>query len=386
MSTHTIDNTKAHTVHPAERPTPAGFEDLLVTSGERSGATIAIAVHSTALGPALGGARLWHYGSDEDGIADATRLARAMTYKAAAAGLLLGGGKGVICSPVAHPEGELRRALLLDFGDAVASLGGRYVTAEDVGTAAADMAVITERTANVVGLPDERGGSGDPSPVTARGVLAAMRACLEHRFGSPAFVLRPTPADKVRTHDGTGGVHVCIVGAGHVGSRLATGLAEAGARLTISDLDPARKRLADHLGATWIDDPAEALLVDCDVLAPCALGGVLDAATVPRLRARIVCGAANNVLADEPMAAALAAREITYAPDFIANAGGLINVYAELHQLDARAAADLVEGIGTVTHVILESAERHGTTPLAEAQNLALRRLGGATLPLATGS
>ncbi len=282
-----------------------------------------------------------------------------MTYKAAAAGLLLGGGKGVICTPTAHPDGDLRRAMLLDFGDAVESLGGRYVTAEDVGTGAADMAVIAERTAHVVGLPDERGGSGDPSPVTARGVLAALRACLQHRFGSPS------PA----------GVRVCVVGAGHVGRRLATLLAEAGAEVTISDLDPSRRALADHLGAAWVD-PADAILADCDVLAPCALGGVLDAPTVDRLRCRVVCGAANNVLADDRLARTLATRDIVYAPDFIANAGGLINVYAELHQLDHQAVIDLVDGIGPTIRLILEAADRHGTTPLAEAQALALQRLG----------
>lgn len=352
MSTHTIQTRSSHS-------RPAGFEDLLVRSGERSGATIAIVVHSTALGPALGGARLWHYASDDDGIADARRLARAMTHKAAAAGLSLGGGKGVICAPTPHPEGELRRALLLDFGDAVESLDGRYITAEDVGTGAADMATIAERTTHVVGLPGERGGSGDPSPVTARGVLAALRACLQHRFGSP------DPA----------GVRVCIVGAGHVGGRLATLLAEGGAQLTIADIDPSRRRLADHLGATWIDDPAAALHVPCDVLAPCALGGVLDAPTVDRLRTTIVCGAANNVLAEDRLALSLAARQITYAPDFIANAGGLINVYAELHQLDRAAVADLVDGIGSTVLRILEAAESNGTTPLAEAQELARRRL-----------
>lgn len=350
-----------HTIHPQpsrSRP-PAGFEDLLVRSGERSGATIAIAVHSTVLGPALGGARLWHYASPDEGIADAQRLARAMTYKAAAAGLLLGGGKGVICAPTPHPEGDLRRLMLLDFGDAVESLGGRYVTAEDVGTGAADMAVIAERTAHVVGLPDERGGSGDPSPVTARGVLAALRACLGHRYGNSS------PA----------GVRVCVVGAGHVGGHLARLLAEAGAELTISDLDPSRRALADQLGAAWID-PAEAILADCDVLAPCALGGVIDAPTVARLRCAIVCGAANNVLADDRLALALASRDIVYAPDFIANAGGLINVYAELHELDHQAVLALVDGIGSTVRLILEGADRHGTTPLAEAQALALRRLG----------
>ncbi|MBS1887838.1 MAG: Glu/Leu/Phe/Val dehydrogenase [Actinobacteria bacterium] len=338
----------------------AGYEDLLVLEGARSGATIAIAVHSTALGPALGGARLWHYESAGEGIEDALRLARAMTYKAAAAGLRLGGGKGVICAPTAaRPEGELRRALLLDFGDAVASLDGRYVTAEDVGTDAADMAVIAERTSHVVGLPGERGGSGDPSPVTARGVLAALGACLEHRFGDPS------PA----------GRRVCVVGAGHVGGRLARLLADGGAELALSDVDPARRALAAELGADWLE-PGEAILDDCDVLAPCALGGVIDAATVGRLRCRIVCGAANNVLADERLAVDLARRGIVYAPDFIVNAGGLINVYAELHQLDHEAVTNLVDHIGATVGLVLEEADRNGTTPLAEAQALALQRLG----------
>jgi leucine dehydrogenase len=352
----------AHAVHPesSRLEPPAGFEDLLVLTGERSGVTIAIAVHSTALGPALGGARLWHYESIDDGVADARRLARAMTFKAAAAGLPLGGGKGVICAPTSHPEGDLRRAMLLDFGDAVESLGGRYVTAEDVGTGAADMAVIAERTSHVVGLANERGGSGDPSPVTARGVLAALRACLEHRFGNPS------PA----------GVRVCVVGAGHVGARLARLLADAGAELTISDVDPARRALADQLGAGWVD-PAEAILADCDVLAPCALGGVIDAPTVDRLDCAIVCGAANNVLAEDGVASALASRGIVYAPDFIANAGGLINVYAELEGLDHQAVTALVDGIGSTTRLILEAADRHGTTPLAEAKGQALSRLQG---------
>jgi leucine dehydrogenase len=348
------------------RPPEAGpdYEELRVVTGPRSGATIAIAVHSTALGPALGGARMWHYETPADGIEDALRLARAMTYKAAAAGLLLGGGKGVICAPMPHPEGALRRAMLLDFGDAVASLGGSYVTAEDVGTGAADMEVIAERTAHVVGLPDERGGSGDPSPVTARGVLSALRACLAHRFddASPA------------------GVRVCVVGVGHVGGRLARLLAAAGAELTISDVDPTRRALAEELGARWIE-PGEAILTECDVLVPCALGGVVDARTVDRLRCGIICGSANNVLADERLAIDLARRDIVYAPDFIVNAGGLINVYAELHHLDRQAVAALVDHIGAAIRLVLEAADRHGTTPLAEAQALALQRLRGAAAP-----
>lgn len=344
-----------------------GYEDLRVRSGPRSGVTIAIAVHSTALGPALGGARMWHYDSAAHGIEDALRLARAMTYKAAAAGLDLGGGKGVICAPAPErPAGELRRRMLLDFGDAVESLGGRYVTAEDVGTGADDMVAIAERTAHVVGLPPERGGRGDPSTPTARGVLAAIDACLEHRFGAAS----------------ASGARVCVVGAGSVGSRLARMLAGGGAELTISDIDPARRALAEELGATWAD-PEEAIVADCDVLVPCALGGAIDAAAIARLRCQIVCGSANNVLSDERLAGALAERGILFAPDFIANAGGLINVYAELRDLDAEVVLRLVDRIGPTMGRILEAAGRKGVTPLAAAQEQALERLRTATVAAA---
>jgi leucine dehydrogenase len=345
---------------------PSGYEDLLVLSGPRSGATIAIAVHSTALGPALGGVRMWHYDSAEQGVADALRLARAMTYKAAAAGLDLGGGKGVICTPGERPVGELRRRMLLDFGDAVESLEGRYVTAEDVGTGAADMVVIAERTAHVVGLPTERGGSGDPSPLTARGVLAAIGACLEHRFGEASV----------------SGMRICVVGVGSVGSKLARMLAGAGAELAISDIDPRARILAEELGATWVD-PEEAISAHCDVLAPCALGGAIDAATIARLRCQIVCGSANNVLSDERLAGVLAGRGILYAPDFIANAGGLINVYAELQDLDGEVVLRLVDQIGSTARRILETADRKGVTPLAAAQEQALERLQAATVAAA---
>jgi leucine dehydrogenase len=345
----------------------SGYEDLRVLSGSRSGTTIAIAVHSTALGPALGGVRMWHYDSAEQGVADALRLARTMTYKAAAAGLDLGGGKGVICTPTRErPMGELRRRMLLDFGDAVESLEGRYVTAEDVGTGAADMVVIAERTAHVVGLPTERGGSGDPSPLTARGVLAAIGACLDHRFGKASV----------------SGVRICVVGVGNVGSRLARMLAGAGAELAISDIDPRARMLAEELGAAWID-PEEAISARCDVLAPCALGGAIDAATIERLRCQIVCGSANNVLSDERLAGALARRGILFAPDFIANVGGLINVYAELHDLDGEVVLHLVDQIGLTMRRVLEATDRKGVTPLAAAQEQALERLQAATVAAA---
>ena len=336
-----------------------GFEDVVVRRGARSGATVAVAVHSTRLGPALGGARMWHYETPGDGIADAMRLARAMTFKAAAAGLDLGGGKGVICAPAGEaPGGEERRALLLDFADLVESLEGRYVTAEDVGTSAADMAVITEGTSHVVGLAPELGGMGDPSPLTARGVAGAIGACLEQRFGSP------DPA----------GRRIAVVGAGSVGMRLSRLLLEAGAELSVSDIDPSRRPPAAKLGAGWLD-PDEALLADCEVLAPCALGGAIDAGVAGKLRCEIVCGAANNVLAEGSVAELLDRRGILYAPDFIANAGGLINVYAELRSLPRSEVERLVDGIGPALAAVLSAARREGMTPLAAARRLALDRL-----------
>jgi leucine dehydrogenase len=339
----------------------ASHEELLVTRGERSGAQIVIAIHSTRLGPALGGARLWHYPRPLDGVEDARRLASAMTYKAAAAGLPLGGGKGVICAPQqAPPTGELRRAMLLDFADAVQSLNGRYVTAEDVGTGAADMAVIAERTAHVVGLPLRLGGLGDPSPLTARGVLAAISACLEHRFGSAA------PAGRT----------ACVIGVGHVGARLARLLALAGAELTVSDIDRRRRRLAAELDAGWVE-PGAAHAEACEVLAPCALGGTVSERTLDELRCAVLCGAANNVLAGEELAERLQRRGILYAPDFIANAGGLIGVYAELAGLGETEAERLVEGVGETMREVLSEAEHSGATPLAAARALALERLRG---------
>ena len=337
------------------------FEEVLVTHGGRSGALMTIAIHSTSLGPALGGARMWRYPDPDESIADAMRLARAMTYKAAAAGLELGGGKGVVCAPTdERPPNELRRAILLDFGDAVESLGGRYVTAEDVGTSSGDMTVIAERTDHVVGLPRGKGGSGDPSPVTARGVQAAIRASLRHRFGSGSL----------------SGRRVCVVGAGNVGGRLARLLAASGATVVISDIDPTRRRLARELGADWAE-PGEATTLPCDVLAPCALGGAIDEENIVDLRCEILCGSANNVLAEEGLAEQLRRRGILYAPDFIANSGGLISVYAELKGLGRPEVVGLVEGIGTVLGRIFESADAEGVTPLAAARRLALQRLGG---------
>jgi leucine dehydrogenase len=285
-----------------------------------------------------------------------------MTYKAAAAGLDLGGGKGVICAPDgAPPTGPSRRALLLDFGDLVESLDGRYLTAEDVGINAEDLVTIGERTRRVTGLPVDHGGSGDPSPFTALGVQAAMRACARERFGSPNL----------------SGRRIVIAGLGQVGSKLARLLAEAGAELAVSDIDHARRRLATELDVEWLE-PSQEMLAECEILAPCALGGAIDAANLPGLRCEIVCGCANNQLADEDLAEALAERGILYAPDFIVNAGGLIHIYREIRGYSEQEARQLVLAIELNLNRVLMAAGGRGITPSRAARELARERLDAA--------
>jgi leucine dehydrogenase len=312
---------------------------------------------------------MWQYDDARAGMRDAMRLSRAMTYKSAVAGLPLGGGKGVI---MLRDDGTLaperRRAALEDFGETVEMLGGAYVTAEDVGTSAADMEVIAERTSSVRGLSRERGGSGDPSPYTALGVVTAIEVCCERVFGSPSMA----------------GRSVALAGLGHVGTHIAQRLADAGAELLVADVDERRREVADRLGARWVT-PDEALTAEVDVYAPCALGGVLDDDTVPRLRCPIVAGAANNQLADDRLADALNARGILWAPDFVANAGGIVNIAVELEPegYDPGRAEERVRGIGDTLRRVFEDAATMNATPLTAAMELARRNLAaaGATMP-----
>jgi leucine dehydrogenase len=244
--------------------------------------------------------------------------------------------------------------LLEDFAETVNLLEGRYITAEDVGTTPADMDVLSRLSRHVVGAPTRHGGSGDPGGFTARGVRAAMRACVHHRFGSSEL----------------GGRSCAIVGAGHVGEPLARLLHADGAALVISDVDESKRALAQELGAAWLE-PHAALRADVDVLAPCALGGVLDAELAEELAARIVCGSANNQLTDPSVAEVLHSRGVLYAPDFIVNAGGLINVSLELTGYDAEIALSRVANIEGVLARILEHAEHASIAPLAAAEELA---------------
>jgi leucine dehydrogenase len=302
---------------------------------------------------------MWRYDDTRAAIRDALRLSRAMTYKSAVAGLPLGGGKGVIMLP-GPIDSRRRRAALRDFGDTVDELRGKYVTAEDVGTSAKDMEVIAEQTTHVTGLSRRRGGSGDPSPWTALGVDAAIRASLERKLGSSD--------PKGRT--------IVVNGLGHVGAALAKLLAKSGAKLVVADIDRSKKQLAEQLGARWVT-PAKALTTPADVLAPCALGGILDHESVPALQAPIVAGAANNQLADDPIADLLAERSILWAPDFVANAGGIINISVELGRggYDPDRARKLVQGVGDTMREIFDLAQSEADTPFSAALALAQRRV-----------
>jgi leucine dehydrogenase len=335
-------------------------EELLVRRGRRSGLYVVVAVHSTVRGPSLGGCRMWAYDDSRAAFRDAMRLSRAMTYKAAVAGLPLGGGKGVIMlQPSRRLSPELREAALLDFADAVQAFAGRYITAEDVGTSSRDMGVIAQRTRFVAGLPRAAGGSGDPSPFTALGVEWAIRACCLRVFGSQSLT----------------GRSACLIGLGHVGSRVARRLARAGATLLVTDVDPHKRSVAERIGARWTT-PRRALEARVDVLVPCALGGLLDDQTVPRLRCTVVAGAANNQLASDRIAEQLAARGILWAPDFVVNAGGLINIAEELVRYDPAAARRRVRAIAGTLGQILDEAHATGATPLSAALELARRNLG----------
>jgi len=302
---------------------------------------------------------MWAYEDSPAALRDALRLSRAMTFKAAVADLALGGGKGVIMlPPFARLPSERRHAALLDFADTVEELQGRYITAEDVGTSSRDMAVIAQRTRHVAGLARGRGGSGDPSTFTALGVEYALRACCERVFSSASLK----------------GRSACVLGLGHVGSRVARRLARAGVKLLLGDVDEAKRALAARLRARWIS-PDRALEAEVDMLVPCALGGILNEETVPQLRAAIVAGAANNQLATDEVAGLLAARGILWAPDFVVNAGGLINIAEELAGYDPVAARRRTRGIADTLRQIFDEAAASGATPLAAAMDIARRRL-----------
>ena len=333
-------------------------EEVLRVADAATGLLAFIAIHSTQFGPAAGGLRMKPYDSEKEALADALRLSHGMTFKTAAAGLPLGGGKAVI---VGDPASDKTEALLMAFGRAVAALKGRYWTAEDMGMGPADMAVIARETEFVAGRAEGPHASGDPSPVTAQGIFNAIRCTARHRFGSDALA----------------GRSIALQGLGHVGGHLAGLLHEAGARLIVADMDPARcEKAAEAYGAEVV--PAKGILsAEADILAPCAIGGILNARTVPGLRVKAVAGGANNQLDTPADGDALHARGILYAPDYVVNAGGIINVAPEILRIEDRARfviEKLAEAEATLDAILTRAAAK-GLAPHCVADETVLARM-----------
>jgi leucine dehydrogenase len=338
-------------------------EEVVTAFDNPTGSWIFICIHSTALGPAGGGTRMKVYGSPTEGLADAMRLAAGMTQKLAVAGLDFGGGKAVLAVPEL-PEGAVRRRLLHRYGDMVESLHGTFWTAPDMNTSAGDMDVISERCAYVFSRSEERGGSGNPGPFTARGVYHGIKASAAHAFGEAELE----------------GRSVLVQGVGSVGAALAELVAADGAALLVTDVDQRRAReLAGTLGATVVP-PENALATECDVYAPCALGGTLNKDTIPLLRARVVAGSANNQLAETEDAERLRAAGVLYAPDYVINSGGALYAAArEVLDWNAERIEAALAAIGSTLTSIYERADAEGMTTLAAADELAAARLAAAS-------
>ncbi len=335
-----------------------GHEQVVFGQDETTGLRCIIAIHSTVLGPALGGTRFCTYPDDGAALDDVLRLSRAMTLKSACAGLDQGGGKAVI---VGDP-GELRsEALLRAYGRMIASLGGRYVTACDIGTTPADMAVIRRETRWATGADPVEGGSGDSGELTAIGLHLAIEAACAAAFGTPELGAR----------------HVAVQGLGKVGRRLVEHLVADGAKVSVADIDPEAVARVAELPGVEVVQPRDVLEVDADVLSPNALGGVFDATTIDRLQARVVCGGANNQLAGPADAEHLHERGVLYAPDYVVNAGGVINVANELHPAGyspdrARQRAEVIPR--TLSHII-DVSRREGVSTEVAALRVAERRI-----------
>jgi leucine dehydrogenase len=330
-----------------------GHEQVVYCYEPSSGYKGIIAIHDTTLGPSLGGTRFWNYASDEEALVDVLRLARGMTYKAAVAGLNLGGGKAVI---IGDPKTARREMIFRAHGRFVDSLKGRYITAEDVGTNVEDMDYVQMETEYVTGIA---GGSGDPSPVTAYGTYRGIKACAMERYGT----------------DSVADLTIAVQGTGHVGYHLCSYLAAEGARLIVTDIDESKvRRVVDDFDAEAVE-PDEIYGVKAHVFAPCALGAVVNDRTIDGFRFEIIAGAANNQLAEERHGGALEQRGILYAPDYVINAGGLINVYGELNGWSPDRAKRKAGDIYDTLLQLFELAKEQGISTAEAAENLAERRI-----------
>ena len=332
-----------------------GHEQVVFFHDKESGLKAIIGIHSTVLGPALGGCRMWNYADEAAALRDVLRLSRGMTYKAAVAGLNLGGGKAVI---IGDARTQKTDEMMAAFARAVESVGGRYITAEDVGMSVKDIDLIRNFTNHAVGGSNE-GGSGDPSVMTAFGVFQGMKAALKH----------------IGLGERLEGLKVAVQGVGNVGYHLCSYLSAAGAKLIITDIYPKSvERIVQEFGAEVVS-PDEIYSVDCDVFAPCALGAILNNRTIPQLKCKVVAGSANNQLETDADGFALQAKGIVYAPDYAINAGGLINVAAELDGYNAEMVHQKVSKIYQTIEDILVRATKEGILPHQAADKLAEQRL-----------
>lgn len=336
------------------------YGEVHVCRDQASGLRAIVAIHDTRLGPALGGCRFLYYDKDESALVDALRLARGMTYKAALAGIDHGGGKSVLIRPRGHFD---RVALFRAFGRFVENLGGHYITAEDSGTSLEDMEVLRSVTKHVTGVSPQHGGSGDPSPFTALGVRRGIEACVKHRLG----------------RDDLSGLRIAIQGVGHVGYHLCRELHDKGVKLVVADIDPLKAERAEREFGAEVVGLDRIFEVESDVVAPCALGSALNDETVPRLRCKIVAGAANNQLAEPRHGDALFQRGILYAPDYAINAGGLVNVAEEVKGYDATRSRERTLKIYDTILEICERSQRLQLPTYRVADTMVEERLGRVT-------
>ena len=334
-----------------------GHEQVVFCHDPKSGLRAIIGVHNTTLGPALGGCRMWTYASDYDALNDVLRLSRGMTYKAAVAGLNLGGGKAVI---IGDPRKDKSEAMFRAFGRFVEGLGGRYITAEDVGTGLNEMVWIRSETKYVTGIPVELGGSGDPSPVTARGTYVGIKACAAVKWGSDSLV----------------GKKVVIQGAGNVAASLAKYLTDEGAKVILTDIYIDKANVVAKATGAEVVAPDKIFGIECDIFAPAALGAIINDETIPQLKCSIVAGPANNQLANEERhAQALKDRGILFAPDYVINAGGLINVAHELEGYTHTRALKQADGIYDALKKILLLAQEKNITTVEASNHVAEERI-----------
>lgn len=333
-----------------------GHEQVVFCSNKDVGLKAIIAIHNTTLGPALGGTRMWNYANENEALIDVLRLSRGMTYKASAAGLNLGGGKAVI---IGNPKTMKTEGLFRAFGRFVNSLNGRYITAEDVGTTVREMEYVFQETPWVTGIPKAFGGSGDPSPYTAHGVYMAIKASVKERFGA----------------DTLEGVKIAVQGLGSVGSHLLEHLSKEKAVVTVTDIDSERVRRATQKFGFHAVAPEEIVAVDCDVFAPCALGAVINDQSIHQLKAKVVCGGANNQLAEARHGDHLRELGILYAPDYVANAGGLMNVFVELEGYSPDRALDKTTEVYNNMMSVFTIAKRDGIGTHTAADRLAEERV-----------